>query len=79
MIITAMIETTAFEASPSNSRLTSASESRPGTWLNSPSTTITRIAAKSIRTTSETKRITVKSRSPSTTIIGSVRLMASMR
>ena len=73
MIITAIIDMTALLANPSKSLRTSASPSRPGRTDKHPSVTITRMAATSTRTISETKRATVNNRSTSTNTISKVR------
>ena len=77
MIITAMIEITALELNPANRCSMSASPPSPGRVLNSPISTITISAARSTRTSSLTNNVTVKARSPSTTVISTVSVTAS--
>ena len=77
MIITAMIETTAFEEKPSNISRGSLRPSRPGTYESRPRITRIRIAATSTRTISDTNKKTVTANRLSTATISFVRPRAS--
>ena len=72
MIITAMIEITAFDAKPSKMWVGSARFPNPGSWDSIPSATITMMAVKSIRNTSVINRTTVTPSSANTTVISVV-------
>ena len=77
IIITAIIDMTALLEKPSKSSAEFMTGSRPGTMVVRPSNTMMVTAATSIRTTSETKRYTVKKSRPSTRIISGVSVLAS--
>ena len=72
IIMTAIMEMTALDAKPSNSRDVSAKLLKPGTWLSRPKATIVKIAVKSIRNNSVIKRVTVTPKIAKTTIISDV-------
>ena len=69
IIMTAIIEMTAFDEKPENNSLRSARLPSPGNVLSPPKITMTKIAARSIRMISETNRKTVNASSPRTVII----------
>ena len=72
MIIIAIIEITALDAKPSNNVEGSARLCKPGNWLKRPKVTIARMAVRSMRKASVTKRKTVTPRTAKTTTISVV-------
>ena len=78
IIITAIIEITALDAKPSNNVEGSAKLCNPGNWLNRPKVTIARMAVRSIRKASVTKRKTVIPSTAKTTTISVVNNIGSM-
>ena len=73
MIITAMIDTTAFDPNPSNRWRTSTKLSSPGIKVRQPSKTMMQMATTSTRTTSVTNSVIVNAKTAKTAIISKVR------